>query len=196
MKNKLILASASPRRKHLLENIGVKFRVIEPTGEQEYRGDVKPDIFVKRNAKIKANSVISQANENEFILAADTIVVINDSVLGKPVDQDDAQKMLKLLSGQIHKVITGYAITSQDQKVFYSDAITTLVKFKKLNQSEIEGYISTGEPFDKAGAYAIQGIGSFMIHSISGSYTNVVGLPVARVVNNLQKLNVINLFEK
>ena len=196
MKNKLILASSSPRRKHLLENIGVKFRVIEPTGEQEYRGDVKPDIFVKRNAKIKANSVISQANENEFILSADTIVVINDSVLGKPVDQYDAQKMLKLLSGQIHKVITGYAITSQDQKVFYSDAITTLVKFKKLNQSEIEGYISTGEPFDKAGAYAIQGIGSFMIHSISGSYTNVVGLPVARVVNNLQKLNVINLFEK
>ncbi len=196
MKNKLILASASPRRKHLLENIGVKFRVIEPTGEQEYRGDVKPDIFVKRNAKIKANSVISQANENEFILSADTIVVINDSVLGKPVDQYDAQKMLKLLSGQIHKVITGYAITSQDQKVFYSDAITTLVKFKKLNQSEIEGYISTGEPFDKAGAYAIQGIGSFMIHSISGSYTNVVGLPVARVVNNLQKLNVINLFDK
>lgn len=196
MKNKLILASSSPRRKHLLENIGVKFRVIEPTGEQEYRGDVKPDIFVKRNAKIKANSVISQANENEFILSADTIVVINDSVLGKPVDQYDAQKMLKLLSGQIHKVITGYAITSQDQKVFYSDAITTLVKFKKLNQSEIEGYISTGETFDKAGAYAIQGIGSFMIHSISGSYTNVVGLPVARVVNNLQKLNVINLFEK
>lgn len=195
MKNRLILASASPRRKYLLENIGISFRVVEPEGEEDYRGDVKPDIFVKRNAKIKADSVINQAVENEFILSADTIVVINDVVLGKPVDKDDAGKMLKLLSNQIHKVITGYAITSWDRKVFYSDAITTLVKIKNLTQDEIEGYISTGEPFDKAGSYAIQGIGSFMIHSISGSYTNVVGLPVARVVSNLRKLNVINLFE-
>lgn len=195
MKNRLILASASPQRKYLLENIGISFRVVEPEGEEDYRGDVKPDIFVKRNAKIKADSVINQAVENEFILSADTIVVINDVVLGKPVDKVDAGKMLKLLSGQIHKVITGYVITSWERKVFYSDAITTLVKIKNLTQDEIEGYISTGEPFDKAGSYAIQGIGSFMIHSISGSYTNVVGLPVARVVSNLRKLNVINLFE-
>jgi len=196
MKNKLILASASPRRKHLLENVGVKFSVIVPLGEEKYEGNLKPDIFVKRNAKLKANSVIEQAKRHEYILSADTIVVIDDIVLGKPVDPEDAVTMLNLISGRIHKVITGYAITSWDQKIFFSDAITTLVKIKNLTPDEIEGYISTGEPFDKAGSYGIQGIGSFMIHSISGSYTNVVGLPVARVINSLQKLKIINLFEK
>ncbi len=196
MKNKLILASASPRRKHLLENVGVKFSVIAPLGEEKYEGNLKPDIFVKRNAKLKANSVIEQAKRHEYILSADTIVVIDDVVLGKPVDPEDAVTMLNLISGRIHKVITGYAITSWDQKIFFSDAITTLVKIKNLTPGEIEGYISTGEPFDKAGSYGIQGIGSFMIHSISGSYTNVVGLPVARVINSLQKLKIINLFEK
>lgn len=196
MKNNLILASESPRRKFLLENAGLKFRVIAPTGEEEYEGSMKPDIFVKRNAKIKAESVINQAKEHEYILSADTVVVIDDLVLGKPVDSEDAAKMLKLISGKIHKVITGYSITSWDQKILFSDAITTLVKIKNLTPGEIEGYINTGEPFDKAGSYGIQGIGSFMIHSISGSYTNVVGLPVARVINSLKKLNIINLFEK
>jgi len=122
-------------------------------------------------------------------------VVIDDVVLGKPVDKEDAKTMLRLLSGRVHKVITGYTIVSWDKKIYFEDAITTLVKVKKLTQAEIEGYINTGEPLDKAGSYGIQGIGSFMIHSISGSYTNVVGLPVARVINNLQKLKIINLFE-
>ena len=196
MKNKLILASASPRRKYLLENVGIKFRVIVPSGEEEYEGSIKPDTFVKRNAKLKADSIIERAEKHEFILSADTIVVIDDLVLGKPVDKEDAANMLSLISGKIHKVITGYAITSWDQEIFFSDAITTLVKIKNLTPDEIEGYINTGEPFDKAGSYGIQGIGSFMIHSISGSYTNVVGLPVARVLSSLKKLNIINLFEK
>jgi len=196
MKNKLILASASPRRKYLLKNVGLRFRVIVPFGEEKYEGSIKPDIFVKRNAELKTNSVIEQAKKHEYILSADTIVVIDDLVLGKPVDKEDAVNMLSLLSGKIHKVITGYAITSWDQKIFFSDAITTLVKIKNLTPEEIEGYINTGEPFDKAGSYGIQGVGSFMIHSISGSYTNVVGLPVARVINSLKKLKVISLFEK
>lgn len=196
MKNNLILASESPRRKYLLENVGLKFRIIAPTGEEIYEGNLKPDIFVKRNAKIKAESVINQSNEHEYILSADTVVVVDDLVLGKPVDREDAVNMLNLISGKIHKVITGYAITSWDQEIFFSDAITTLVKIKNLTPEEIEGYINTGEPFDKAGSYGIQGIGSFMIHSISGSYTNVVGLPVARVLNSLKKLNIVNIFEK
>ncbi len=196
MKNNLILASSSPRRKYLLENVGISFRVIDPAGEEEYNGHEKPEIFVKRNAKIKSDSVIKHANENEFILAADTIVVIDDNVLGKPVSPDDAKMMLSLLSGQIHRVITGYTISSRDNELFFQDAITTLVKIKKLSSNEIDGYINTGEPFDKAGSYGIQGIGSFMIHSISGSYTNVVGLPVARVVSNLRKLKIVDLFEK
>ena len=195
MKNNLILASESPRRKYLLENVGLKFRIIAPTGEENYEGNLKPDIFVKRNAKIKAESVINQAKEHEYILSADTVVVVDDLVLGKPVDKEDAVNMLNLISGKIHKVITGYAITSWDKEIFFSDAITTLVKIKNLTPEEIEGYINTGEPFDKAGSYGIQGIGSFMIHSISGSYTNVVGLPVARVLNSLKKLNIINIFE-
>ncbi len=195
MKNKLILASSSPRRKYLLENVGIDFRIVDPVGEVPYDGTEKPDNFVKRNAKLKSDSIIDQANENEFILSADTIVVVDDVVLGKPVNAEDAETMLRLISGRIHKVITGYAITSWDKNLFYTDAITTLVKIKNLSPGEIEGYINTGEPFDKAGAYGIQGIGSFMIHSISGSYTNVVGLPVARVLSSLRKFKIIDLFE-
>lgn len=196
MKNNLILASASPRRKHLLENVGINFRVIEPTGEEEYDGLLEPAPFAVKNAEIKAKSVLSQTNENEFVLSADTIVVVNDMVLGKPVDAEDAKIMLELLSGNIHKVITGYSIMSRDRKISFSDAITTLVKIKKLTPDEIDGYIKTGEPFDKAGSYAIQGIGSFMIHSISGSYTNVVGLPVARVLSKLKQYGIADIFDK
>jgi len=195
MKNNLLLASSSPRRKKLLENAGIRFRVVNPLVEEKYSGNEKPDIFVKRNAKLKSFSVVELSNVNDYILSADTIVVIDDVVLGKPVDKEDAKIMLRLLSGRVHKVITGYTIVSWDKKIYFEDAITTLVKIKKLTQSEIEGYINTGEPLDKAGSYAIQGIGSFMIHSINGSYTNVVGLPVARVISNLQKLKIINLFQ-
>ena len=194
MKYNLILASASPRRKDLLENVGINFRVIEPTGELEYDGLLKPADFALKNAEIKAKSVLGMVAENDFILSADTIVVADDMVLGKPVDAEDARIMLGLISGKIHKVITGFSILSWDQKVSFSDAITTLVKIKNLSQDEINGYINTGEPFDKAGSYGIQGIGSFMIHSISGSYTNVVGLPVARVISSLRKFGVVDLF--
>ena len=195
MKYNLILASASPRRKYLLENVGINFSVMEPTGELEYDGLLKPADFALKNAEIKAKSVLDKVGENDFILSADTIVVVDDMVLGKPVDADDARIMLGLISGKIHKVITGFSILSWDQKVSFSDAITTLVKIKNLSQDEINGYINTGEPFDKAGSYGIQGIGSFMIHSISGSYTNVVGLPVARVISNLRKFGVVDLFK-
>ena len=194
MKYNLILASASPRRKYLLENVGIDFRVMEPTGELEYDGLLKPADFALKNAEIKAKSVLDKVGENDFILSADTIVVVDDMVLGKPVDAEDARIMLGLISGKVHKVITGFTILSWDQKVSFSDAITTLVKIKNLSQDEINGYIKTGEPFDKAGAYGIQGIGSFMIHSISGSYTNVVGLPVARVISSLRKFGVVDLF--
>ena len=195
MKYNLILASASPRRKYLLENVDINFSVMEPTGELEYDGLLKPADFALKNAEIKAKSVLDKVGENDFILSADTIVVVDDMVLGKPVDADDARIMLGLISGKIHKVITGFSILSWDQKVSFSDAITTLVKIKNLSQDEINGYINTGEPFDKAGSYGIQGIGSFMIHSISGSYTNVVGLPVARVISSLRKFGVVDLFK-
>ena len=195
MKYNLILASASPRRKYLLENVGINFSVIEPTGELDYDGLLKPADFALKNAEIKAKSVLDKVGENDFILSADTIVVVDDMVLGKPVDEEDARIMLGLISGKIHKVITGFSILSWDQKVSFSDAITTLVKIKNLSQDEINGYINTGEPFDKAGSYGIQGIGSFMIHSISGSYTNVVGLPVARVISSLRKFGVVDLFK-
>ena len=195
MKYNLILASASPRRKYLLENVGINFSVMEPTGELEYDGLLKPADFALKNAEIKAKSVLDKVGENDFILSADTIVVVDDMVLGKPVDEEDARIMLGLISGKIHKVITGFSILSWDQKVSFSDAITTLVKIKNLSQDEINGYINTGEPFDKAGSYGIQGIGSFMIHSISGSYTNVVGLPVARVISSLRKFGVVDLFK-
>lgn len=195
MKHNLILASSSPRRRELLEKTGIKFTVIEPGNENTYNGSEEPGLFVKGNARIKSLSVINKAGENDYILSADTVVVVDNIVLGKPADKQDAESMLGLLSGRTHYVLTGYSIISWDGTVYFEEAVTTEVKFKELTPSEIEGYIKTGEPFDKAGSYGIQGIGSFMVLGLNGSYTNVVGLPVARVISKLQDLNIINIFD-
>ena len=117
-----------------------------------------------------------------WVLGADTIVVINGRTLGKPQDGHEAFQMLSLLSGQIHEVMTGICLIHPDKGNVYNDFVTTAVRFKCLTEQEILGYIQTGEPFGKAGSYAIQGLGAFMVESISGSYTNVVGLPVCHLI--------------
>ncbi|MGI9535192.1 MAG: Maf family protein [Thermodesulfobacteriota bacterium] len=194
MNNKLILASSSPRRKMLLKNIGIEFEVVVPEYEEEKITNESPEEYVLKNSGLKALSVSDHLSDCYFALSADTVVVKNGYVLGKPVNEADAERMLKLLSGTTHKVITGFTIIDSDKQPLHTEAVTTLVDVKKLADWEIEGYIKTREPMDKAGAYGIQGIGSFMIEKIEGSYTNVVGLPVSQVVYTLNNLNIIKLF--
>jgi septum formation protein len=127
------------------------------------------------------------------VIGADTIVLIENMILGKPDSKDDARNMLKLLSGKTHQVLTGYAIVCRSKGRSVADTVTTQVLFKNLTEAEIEWYIHTHEPLDKAGAYAIQGLGTFIVKSVTGSYTNVVGLPVCEIVEHLIKAGVIRL---
>ncbi|MGI9553676.1 MAG: Maf family protein [Thermodesulfobacteriota bacterium] len=194
MNNKLILASSSPRRKMLLENIGIEFEIIVPECEEEKIKNESPEEYVLKNSCIKALSVSGHLSDRQFALSADTVVVKDGNVLGKPENEADAKRMLNMLSRSAHEVVTGFVIINSEGQPLHTEAVTTLVAVKVLDDREIEGYIKTGEPMDKAGAYGIQGIGSFMIERIEGSYTNVVGLPVSQVVYTLNKLNIIKLF--
>ena len=146
-----------------------------------------------RLAREKAVDVSSRA-KSSWILGADTIVVVGDTVLGKPADKKDALCMLSLLSGKVHRVITGFCILSPMAANVHLEAVSTTVTVKELDENEMEAYVDTGEPFGKAGGYAIQGIGSFIVESISGSYTNVVGLPLCSVIKVLLKAGALESF--
>lgn len=189
----IILASASPRRKELLSILGFDFEVIPASIDESIFPDESPSCYAMRMALEKANS-ISLKYPQSYIIGADTVVTIDEKILGKPKDKEEAFYMLNLLSGKKHIVITGFSIINRDLVVNILKYVETEVVFKKLNDYEINWYIETGEPFDKAGAYAIQGIGSFMVKSIYGSYTNVVGLPLCELIEELEKLN-INVYK-
>jgi septum formation protein len=179
----LVLASASPRRKQLLRQIGIPFRTITSRVNEDPRSR-DPLMNARLLAEAKAHAVIEKCNEN-WILGADTIVVLGRADLGKPADEDQAFSMLRQLSGREHRVITGFCLVAPDSKKLHSEAVVTRVTFKALTKREILGYIATGEPFGKAGSYGIQGIGAFLVKRIIGSYTNVVGLPLCALVNAL-----------
>jgi septum formation protein len=181
---KLILASQSPRRKYLLEQAGLTFDVIPSSVDESTVPLQDPKAYVKILAEAKATDVADR-HPDHWVIGADTIVLINGTILGKPGSIDEASKMLKTLSGQTHQVLTGYAIICRAAGHTFSSVVTTDVRFKDLAEKEIEWYIHTQEPFDKAGAYAIQGLGTFLVRSITGSYTNVVGLPVCETVEHL-----------
>jgi septum formation protein len=188
----LILASKSPRRRYLLEQAGLSFAVI-PSGIDETSVPIsQPETYVSVVAAAKANDV-SEKYPEKWVVGADTIVLIDGSMLGKPGSKAEARRMLKQLSGQTHLVLTGYAICCKAKNRNFSETVITEVLFKKLTDEEIEWYIHTTEPFDKAGAYAIQGLGTFLVKSINGSYTNVVGLPICEVIEFLIKEGVIGL---
>lgn len=188
----LILASESPRRRYLLEQAGLSFSVI-PSGFDESSVSVSsPEVYVKILAEAKAGEV-AEKYPHSWVIAADTVVRIDDIVLGKPGTKAEARAMLKRLSGRIHQVFTGYCICCKAENRKFSETLITQVLFKELSEEEIEWYIHTEEPFDKAGAYAIQGLGTFLVKSISGSYTNVVGLPVCEVMEFLIREGVICL---
>ncbi len=188
----LILASASPRRSELLRNAGILFEAQPAHVNEAMLPGEAPEVYAKRLAVEKARAVFRQ-NPQQRILGADTIVVVDAEVLGKPRDQADAARMLRLLSGRSHRVITGVcvikAVSSFESRVSSIEDVraeTTEVWMRQLEEEEIREYISSGEPMDKAGAYAIQGIASRWIWKIVGCYFNVVGLPVPLVYRMLQ----------
>lgn len=172
-----MLASQSPRRSEILRQAGIPFIVrTSPVDETPLAGE-RPEDYVLRLAEMKARAVTAAAGE--MVLGADTTVVIDGEMLGKPADQDDARRMLSLLSGRGHEVITGICLLRGPESV--SHWAVTQVWFARMTGSEIDAYVASGEPMDKAGAYAIQGLASKFIERIDGCYFNVVGLPVAMV---------------
>jgi len=182
--NPLILASVSPRRRDILTQIDIPFQSVGSRIDEAVQEKMRPTDFACLMATRKAESA-QKAYRRRWILAADTLVVINKRIFGKPRDAQDCRTMLTELSGKRHRVITGFCILEPSGNKSHLEAVSTRVHVKELSAMEIEAYIETGEPFGKAGAYAIQGIGAFMIEGIEGSYTNIVGLPVCEVVRAL-----------
>ena len=186
----LILASKSPRRRYLLEQAGLRFSVM-PSAVNEDDIDLSdPETYVRELAAAKAAD-ISRQHPESWVIGADTIVLIDNMILGKPGSRKEARDMLTRLSGQTHQVLTGYTIECPVKGRRVTDAAQTAVRFKPLSHEEIEWYIHTEEPFDKAGGYAIQGLGSFLVKAVTGSYTNVVGLPVCEVIEHLIRVGVV-----
>lgn len=186
----LILASKSPRREYLLSQAGLVFSVIHSNVDESNISESSPPLYAKILAEKKAMAVATKYPES-WVIGADTIVLIDGMILGKPDSRKHAEEMLVRLSGQTHQVITGYCIFQHASGKRISDSIKTDVTFKKLSEKEIQWYIHTSEPFDKAGAYAIQGLGTFLVKAIHGSYTNVVGLPVCEVIECLIREGVV-----
>ena len=181
----LTLASASPRRAELLRAAGIEFDVMPADVDESVRAGEAPFNYVRRVAEEQAR-VVGARSSDRLILAADTTVVVDDTMLGKPIDDDDAKRMLSLLSGRTHEVLTAVVIYRTGMSAPLIEADRTEVEFAPLTEFEIDWYIATGEPRDKAGAYAIQGYASRFVTRIGGSYSNVVGLPVALVYQMLK----------
>jgi len=186
----LILASKSPRRKYLLEKAGLSIEVIPSQFDEATVAMTAPETYVKVLAEAKAGEIADRFSDR-WVIGADTIVTVDRDVLGKPTSSSNARRMLRQLSGRVHQVFTGYCICCRQRQRMIADVVKTDVQFKELSEAEIDWYIATGEPFDKAGAYAIQGIGTFLVKRIEGSYTNVVGLPVCEVIEVLIKEKVV-----
>ena len=191
-RSRLILASKSPRRSELLKQAGLTFSVIPSDFDEDTVALSNPDSDVVTLAESKALD-ISQKHPDAWVIGADTIVLIGRKILGKPASAEEAFEMLQRLSGKTHQVLTGYCICCKKKNRVFSETVKTDVNFKRLTDAEINWYIQTGEPFDKAGGYAIQGIGSFLVRSINGSYTNVVGLPMCEVMEHLIREGAVEL---
>jgi septum formation protein len=185
---KIILASQSPRRKQLLEWAEIPFEIIVKETDESYPADLAVDEIAIHIARNKALAIKQPSNITNPILAADTIVVLQNEIIGKPKDREDAVNILSRLSGNHHKVITGVVILHGDTEISFADV--TDVEFHSLTKAQIEFYVDKYKPYDKAGAYAIQEwIGVVGIKTINGDFYNVMGLPVSRVVNAINSLN-------
>lgn len=181
----IILASASPRRKELLSYLGIAFEIIVPAVEEVVRNGERPAEFCARVSRDKAVAVGVERPE-DLIIAADTIVVIDGRILGKPQDADQAAQFLQMLRSRAHEVYTGYTVAVMGADRIVTRVVGTTVHFRAISDEEILRYVATGEPMDKAGAYALQGLGAVFVDRIDGSYTNVIGLPLAELYHDLK----------
>ena len=182
LKERIVLASKSPRRAEILRAVGWDFEAVASNVDETRRESEDAVSYVKRLAQAKAETVAREISGDALVLGADTVVVIDGEILGQPRDDDDARRMLKLLSGKWHEVLTGIALVrGGNAPRIMVDQQTTRVHFAELSSDEIDWYVSTGEPNGKAGAYAIQGRGALFIREIQGDYFNVVGLPLRLV---------------
>jgi septum formation protein len=186
---KIILASASPRRKEILKITGLKFRVCASDHEEEFDLSLKPHRLARFLSRKKAEAVARKFRK-AIIIAADTFIYFENNLLGKPRTGKEAEKMLGLLSGKVHSVITGFTILDTESGQIVSQSVVTKVHFRSLDKEEIRDYIRSGEPFDKAGAYAAQGLGAVFIEKIEGDFFNVMGLPLCALTEGLKKFGV------
>lgn len=187
---KIILASASPRRKDLLESIGLKFEVIPSNFEENIENKPFSKELIEELAREKAMDVRKTIDYPAVIIGSDTVVVIDNQILGKPKDKDDAFRMLKLLSGKTHQVISAIAVIDTETDKIITDSVISDVTFREISDTEIKNYIATGEPMDKAGSYAIQSIASIFINSICGCYNNIVGISTYKLGEILRQLGI------
>ncbi|MBT5868831.1 MAG: septum formation protein Maf [Nitrospinaceae bacterium] len=181
---KLILASQSPRRRELLKQISAQFEVVPSSVDEKLDYGLLPEQNARLLARAKAEDV-AKNHPGCWVIGADTLFALHQEILGKPIDVADAHKMLRRLSGKEHRVITGICVVGPEKTL--DIAVTSNVRFKSLSQEEIVRYVETGEPMDKAGAYAIQGKGNFMVREYSGSHSNIVGLPIDELKTLLSK---------
>lgn len=184
---KIVLASSSPRRRQLLKQVGVSFEVSDPGEVETASGGLEEQAV--GNALSKARKIAEQREEG-IVVAADTVVVFEGKVLGKPVGAEEAMSMLGKLSGNVHRVITGLAVVDASSGKAETDYGETIVHIRPLSQDEIAAYVATCEPFGKAGGYAIQGVGALLVEEIRGCFYNVVGLPLSRLGELLKRFNV------
>ena len=177
---KIVLASKSPRRQELLKNIGItEFDIRVPEADESYPAGLTPQQVVEHISRVKAEAAASLCAEDEIVITADTMVFLDDARLGKPADEADALRMLTALQGRRHIVCTGVTVRRGSESI--TECETTEVLFRTASEAELRGYIATGEPMDKAGAYGIQGLGALLVSGINGDYFNVMGLPIYRL---------------
>lgn len=187
---RLILASASPRRKEMLANLGLDFEILVAGIDEVVQHGESPEDFVLRTAIEKASDITAK-HPDAWVLGADTIVVCQSEILGKPKDASEAQRMLMRLAGQMHTVLTGFCLKREQENISVSRVIATEVYFSSFTEAIAAAYVATGEPLDKAGAYGIQGRGGVLVEKINGSYSNVVGLPLVETIDEMLRFKVI-----
>ncbi len=185
----IILASGSPRRKELLEIIGLKFKVEPSNYEEDIKSGVEPHEIAQRISLEKAK-VVASKHKNAIVIAADSLIVFGGQTLGKPHTENEARKMLETLNGKSHSVITGFSIIDTGKNKMLSKSIETKVYVRKLTLPEINTYVKSKEPLDKAGAYAIQGLGAVIVEKIEGDYFNVMGLPLSALTEALKEFGI------
>jgi septum formation protein len=185
----IILASASPRRKELLKRIGLKFKVDPSSYEENISSELEPHELAKSLSLEKAK-LVAKKHMNALVIAADTFIVFEGKILGKPRTETEAKEMLETINGKLHSVITGFTIIDTENNKALSKAVETKVYIRKLSSNEIDAYVESKEPLGKAGAYAIQGLGSVIVEKIEGDYFNVIGLPLSALTESLKEFGI------